>query len=285
MARRPASRSRSSSFSVGRSPAPVRSCSPDLRGARASAPTDLPFAVASPAGACTQQRLLQPDPTLTPGQAAVLFSSASYSTLALVGLDGLRWDVLLDVTLPLPPQTKERHRSAIVKTGQGRGRGAGLDQLLGLDGRHGRGSARRSPSADLYEVSGRQPSPEIRTYTPAATRAWTRQAAMVLGAHFRAAGQTAPGRHEPVRVDVVFSFARPAKPAHPVFHVVRPDRDNLDKIVLDALVKAGVLLDDAQVCAGGPLKVYAPVGERPSVRVLVAVLGASAELVEPACRS
>ena len=72
----------------------------------------------------------------------------------------------------------------------------------------------------------------------------------------------------PVRVVVRAFFPRPK--AHyrtgkhagmlrtdaPTHHTAKPDRDNLDKAILDALTNAGVWRDDAQVCAGGITKVF-----------------------------
>lgn len=166
---------------------------------------------------------------------------------------GVRWVRVLDVVLPMAPQSKERARAAL---------------------RPPKGSPRdRHLSALVARHLGRpEPTPEIHHYTPDATEDWTAAAAMVLGSHWRASGRSTPHRHHPVRVDVVARFEPPDEPKHPVFHVVRPDRDNLDKIVLDSLVRADVLVDDAQVCAGEPLKLYAAPGERPSVRVVLSLL-------------
>lgn len=69
----------------------------------------------------------------------------------------------------------------------------------------------------------------------------------------------------PVRVDIVFNFRRPQ--AHfngvllrnnaPLYHITKPDRDNLEKAVLDVLTKAEYWRDDCQVCAGQVSKFYA----------------------------
>jgi len=46
------------------------------------------------------------------------------------------------------------------------------------------------------------------------------------------------------------------RPDAPNFHTSKPDRDNLDKAILDALTNAGIWKDDAQVCAGIITKSY-----------------------------
>ena len=67
---------------------------------------------------------------------------------------------------------------------------------------------------------------------------------------------------EPVRIDATFYFKRPKRlmrrtdPKGPVRHTAKPDRDNLDKAVLDALKTIGFLRDDSVVCAGSIEKFY-----------------------------
>lgn len=69
----------------------------------------------------------------------------------------------------------------------------------------------------------------------------------------------------PTSVSIRAFFQRPKshfnskgqlKPNAPRRHVKKPDRDNLDKAILDALVSCGVLADDCIVCAGGIAKWY-----------------------------
>lgn len=51
----------------------------------------------------------------------------------------------------------------------------------------------------------------------------------------------------------------------PIWHTGKPDRDNLDKALLDALVDAGILADDKQVCSGSMRKEYADIAEPPGM--------------------
>ena len=70
----------------------------------------------------------------------------------------------------------------------------------------------------------------------------------------------------PLCVDFTFYFPRPKnhfrsngelKPSAPMWHTAKPDRDNADKSVLDALTNLGIWGDDKQVCDGRIRKLYA----------------------------
>lgn len=98
----------------------------------------------------------------------------------------------------------------------------------------------------------------------------------------REAYQGAP-LNEPVRIDCCWVFPRGStkfwktKPTPRYPHVVKPDRDNLDKMVLDSLV--GIMLaDDNCVCAGYLEKWCAAGDEQPHVRIVISTLN---EHVEP----
>lgn len=79
----------------------------------------------------------------------------------------------------------------------------------------------------------------------------------------------------PIRVELHFYFARPKRllrrkdPVGRIWHTVKPDRDNLDKPVLDCLKNDGWYSDDSQVCDGGQLKFYVPKGGEPGLAVFV----------------
>ena len=57
-----------------------------------------------------------------------------------------------------------------------------------------------------------------------------------------------------VRLECVFSFKATRKTAQQ-FKISKPDLDNLQKAVMDALTSAGVWIDDAQVCVSVGSKV------------------------------
>lgn len=84
----------------------------------------------------------------------------------------------------------------------------------------------------------------------------------------------------PLRVNITFYFARPKshfrtgshagelKPNAPHWHTKRPDRDNCEKLILDALT--GVFwLDDSIVCDGRLSKVY---DDRPRTVIEIEIL-------------
>lgn len=86
-----------------------------------------------------------------------------------------------------------------------------------------------------------------------------------------------------VRVDCLFVFPRESskvwksKPMPRYPHVVKPDRDNLDKLILDCL-RGVVLVDDNQVCAGEIQKWRAAGDEQPHVFVVIEELEAANQL-------
>lgn len=72
-----------------------------------------------------------------------------------------------------------------------------------------------------------------------------------------------------VTVDVVFYLPRPKghyragrnahllRDAAPTAHIVKPDRDKLERSTFDALTSSGVILDDSHITGGSAWKAYA----------------------------
>lgn len=89
----------------------------------------------------------------------------------------------------------------------------------------------------------------------------------------------------PVRVTIDVYFERPQRllkkksPAGAVRHTAKPDRDNVDKSILDALTEAGLWHDDSQVCDGPVRKWYAAKGCGPGVIIV------AEQIQEEACSS
>lgn len=90
-----------------------------------------------------------------------------------------------------------------------------------------------------------------------------------------------PVRDCPVKVDCEFVFPRPKshftakgqiKPTAPVWHTQKPDRDNLDKAVLDTLTKVQMWADDCQVCSGSLVKRWAALGEASGVQITITAI-------------
>ncbi len=82
----------------------------------------------------------------------------------------------------------------------------------------------------------------------------------------------------PLRVDIDFLFDRPQRlmrkndPEGLIWHTAKPDRDNLDKAVLDVLKTLGFFRDDAQVCAGEARKFYVAKGGKPGAMITITTI-------------
>lgn len=81
----------------------------------------------------------------------------------------------------------------------------------------------------------------------------------------------------PLRVDLTFLFPRPKRLLRKrdsdqrIPHDKKPDRDNLEKAVLDTLTQLGFWRDDCQVCAGEVKKAYvAKENDTPGVEITIA---------------
>lgn len=59
---------------------------------------------------------------------------------------------------------------------------------------------------------------------------------------------------------LAFDFATPQKPRHGLPHLHRPDADNLAKLALDQVVRAGLLKDDSSVSSLVVTKTWAAKG-------------------------
>ena len=96
----------------------------------------------------------------------------------------------------------------------------------------------------------------------------------------------------PLRVDLTFYFPRPRahfksqssaakaanaplilKPTAPTWHTSKPDRDNSDKAVLDALTNLGIWGDDKQACDGRIRKLYATPAGFPGCLIRISEAG------------
>mgnify|MGYP003388238820 CR=1 FL=1 len=141
------------------------------------------------------------------------------------------------------------------------------------------GDPKAQPRADgyAYQPKGKK-KPICRMYTPDSADGWKLSVNVV--ALSRRPARPIEG---PIRVDLTFYFSRPQRllkkssPRGPILHDIKPDRDNLDKVVLDALTKAHFWHDDCQVCGGEIWKYYAAIGARPGVRIVVTPIEVSGQ--------
>jgi Holliday junction resolvase RusA-like endonuclease len=127
------------------------------------------------------------------------------------------------------------------------------------------GNPKGQPRARAFAFKGR-----VRMYDPATAEGWKSQIAAAIA-------PVATPYLGPVAVALVFRFARPAshcgksgvpRPAAPVAPTGKPDLDNLEKAVLDALTTIGVWRDDSQVVGMTSRKQWA-VGRPPGCDITI----------------
>ncbi len=111
----------------------------------------------------------------------------------------------------------------------------------------------------------------IHNYTPTKHKVNDFKATARLAAN---AAYSGPPLIGPLKMSVVFVFPRPkaitwkTKPMPRLPHGAKPDRDNCEKSLMDAL-KGLLFTDDAQVCDGAVQKFYAAGNEQPHVEVMI----------------
>lgn len=109
-----------------------------------------------------------------------------------------------------------------------------------------------------------------RAITPPETRAWTNNAVSIIKPLW-----TLDPIAYPVRVDVLGIKQRPKRlcrkkdPDGLIWRTTKPDRDNVDKICLDSLVKTGVLRDDTFVVAGHSINLYSEKDGNPRTVIIL----------------
>jgi Holliday junction resolvase RusA-like endonuclease len=131
----------------------------------------------------------------------------------------------------------------------------------------------------VYGIPMPQPRPRatIRgkhagVYDPGTATGWKSQIAIAARAYIPKTPIDAP-----VKLDISFVFPRPGRLLRKkdldgrILHTARPDRDNLEKAVMDALTAIGMWRDDALVCDGSPRKFYAAKGELSGAFIQISV--------------
>ena len=86
------------------------------------------------------------------------------------------------------------------------------------------------------------------------------------------ANPTKRGFRAPVRVEIVFYFARPKSRKSDVHHCTAPDLDKLCRSTLDALTDSGIIVDDSLVADLRASKFYVVGDKLPGAHISVALL-------------
>jgi Holliday junction resolvase RusA-like endonuclease len=116
---------------------------------------------------------------------------------------------------------------------------------------------------------------QARVFNPGTAEGWKSALAVAIRGAMAGMRLPLPGV---VRVDAAFLFARPQRlmrrkdPQGRIPHGKKPDRDNLDKALLDALVQMGALVDDGQVSGGMVEKWFVALGEAPGAEIVITVI-------------
>lgn len=119
-------------------------------------------------------------------------------------------------------------------------------------------------------------------YNPDTNKAWKASVRREVKAAFKGR----PPYVGPVKVTIDAFFDRPAwldfagcaTEAIPM--IDKPDRDNLDKAILDVMTECGVWHDDCQVCQGPVRKWWAPVNTQAGARIKVEEVPIDARVLE-----
>jgi len=131
---------------------------------------------------------------------------------------------------------------------------------------------------DGKPVIGRGGRPVVVNYTPKTSPAnqWKSDVKTSAVVEARLDGWGLPSG--PIRADIAIYFPRPEYMMKkkfadgPIPHTKKPDRDNVEKGILDAL-KGVVFIDDGQICAGEVRKFYAEKDKGPRAEIRLETLG------------
>lgn len=133
-----------------------------------------------------------------------------------------------------------------------------------------RGEPAAQPRAKTRIITPRGGKPFAHVYTPANAKAWK---SLV---YLAAVGKRPPEPHDgPVRLDWKVWFPRTqdllraSAPDGEIPHFVKPDRDNVEKAIMDALTEAKFWKDDSRVYAGEIGKYYVARGCEPGASIRI----------------
>lgn len=115
----------------------------------------------------------------------------------------------------------------------------------------------------------------VQTYSDPKSAAWREWAVARIQARWKNAGYPAQPRDTPTLVTIAAVKSRPKRlmrkcdPERRLWCPMKPDNDNIEKAVFDALKDAGVLTDDTRVVYNKLAAMYTRKGEEPFVFVEV----------------
>lgn len=113
-------------------------------------------------------------------------------------------------------------------------------------------------------VKARRIGNHAGVYTPQTADAWKAQIEMEAAL---LAGR--PQLEGPIMLDTKFIFPRPKSRKHDVFVVTKPDIDNLEKAIFDALTARRIWRDDSQIVTQHSSKVYEETGTPPGATIFI----------------
>ena len=127
------------------------------------------------------------------------------------------------------------------------------------------GLPKAQPRPRAFAMGGK-----ARVYNPATAEGWKSAIAVAAQDHIPPVPLECP-----VVVSEIFLMPRPKRlmrkkdPDLRIPHTAKPDRDNLDKAVLDALTTLGFWRDDSQVWSGTVSKMYHAKSEVPGAHIVI----------------
>lgn len=101
---------------------------------------------------------------------------------------------------------------------------------------------------------------------------------------FKEAAKTIEQYDMAITVNLDFYFQRPKshyrtgknsevlKSFAPKYHIVKPDKDNLEKAVTDAMTDSGLIKDDCIIIGGETFKSYAEIGDEPGCMIEIKIV-------------
>lgn len=148
------------------------------------------------------------------------------------------------------------------------------------------GNPRPQPRNRTRIMHGKAGQTFAVNYDPGDAEIWKREIRLAAVDHI-----PDPPFSGPLALELTFLFPRPKghygsgkndgklKASAPLLHWQKPDRDNLDKAVMDSLTTVGMFHDDSQVCDGFIKKVWGSPGKTGCQIVITQLTDATEESV------